>query len=343
LLTTIAATIFVFGLLVLVHELGHFFTAKMVGMRVDEFGIGFGPKIVSYKKDETLYSLGIIPLGGFNKIAGMDPEEKQDEQSFYAKSIPARMLVIAAGSVMNFLLPILLFMIIFLSAGVDTPSAQPIIGNVFADKPAARAGFVVGDRIVAVNDNEIASWQDFVKVIQVNTNNKLTVSYEHQGKIQITTVIPEYDEKAKRGIIGIMPQLEKSHPGVIEAIGLSCKQTYMVASSMVVGIAQMITGKVAAEVAGPIGVAQMAGEVAQLGLMPLLQFAAFLSINLGLINLLPVPVLDGGHLVTLAVEGLRGKPLKPNQMQFIQMIGFALLIMLFLVATFKDISRLKLF
>jgi len=343
LLTTVAATIFVFGLLVLVHELGHFFTAKMVGMRVDEFGIGFGPKIVSYRHGETLYSLGMIPLGGFNKIAGMDPEEKQDEQSFYAKAIPARMLVIAAGSVMNFVLPILLFMIIFLSSGIDTPSSQPIVGNVFPDKPAAQAGLVVGDRIISVNENEITSWQEFVKIIQVNANNKLTLGYEHQGKLQTAIVIPEYDEKANRGIIGIMPQLDKYHPGVIEAVGLSFKQTYMVASNMVVGIAQMITGKVAAEVAGPIGVAQMAGEVAQLGLMPLLQFAAFLSINLGLINLLPVPVLDGGHLVTLAVEGIRGKPLKPNQMQFIQMIGFALLIMLFLVATFKDISRLKLF
>jgi len=343
LLTTVAATIFVFGLLVLVHELGHFFTAKMVGMRVDEFGIGFGPKIVSYKHGETLYSLGLIPLGGFNKIAGMDPEEKQDEQSFYAKSIPARMLVIAAGSAMNFVLPILLFMIIFLSSGIDTPSREPIVGNVFADKPAAQAGLMVGDRIVSVNEIEITSWQEFVKVIQVNANNKLNLRYEHQGKIQTATVIPEYDEKANRGIIGIMPQVEKYHPGAIEALGLSFKQTYMVASSMVVGIAQMITGKVAAEVAGPIGVAQMAGEVAQLGLMPLLQFAAFLSINLGLINLLPVPVLDGGHLVTLAVEGLRGKPLKPSQMQFIQMIGFALLMLLFLVATFKDISRLKLF
>jgi len=343
LLTTIAATVFVFGLLVLVHELGHFFTAKMVGMRVDEFGIGFGPKILSYKRGQTLYSLGIIPLGGFNKIAGMDPEEKQDEQSFYAKSIPARMLVIAAGSVMNFLLPILLFMIIFISSGIDTPSQEPIIGNVFADKPAAQAGLMVGDRIVKVNEHEITTWQDFVKIIQVNANNKLTLHYEHQGQLKTAIVIPEFDEKANRGIIGIMPHLDKYQPGIIEAVGLSFKQTYMVASNMVVGITQMITGKVAAEVAGPIGVAQMAGEVAQLGLMPLLQFAALLSINLGLINLLPVPVLDGGHLVTLAIEGLRGKPLKPKQMQFIQLVGFALLMLLFLVATFKDISRLKLF
>ena len=342
-LTTAVATIFVFGLLVLVHELGHFFTAKMVGMRVDEFAIGFGPKVISYKHGETLYSWRIIPLGGFNKIAGMDPDEEQDEQSFNAKSIPARMLVIVAGSAMNFVLPVVLFLTIFLSSGIDAPTSEPIIGNVFADKPAARAGLVVGDRIVAVNDTEIKSWQQFVSIVQVNANHKLALHYEHEGQIKTATVTPEYDEKTNRGLIGIMPKLEKYHPGFIEAAQLSFKQTYIVANSMVIGIGQMITGKAAAEVAGPIGVAQMAGEVAQLGLMPLLQFAAFLSINLGLINLLPVPVLDGGHLVTLAVEGIRGKPLNKKNLQFVQMIGFALLMLLFLVATFKDISRLKLF
>lgn len=338
-LITAVATIFVFGLLVLVHELGHFFTAKMVGMRVDEFAIGFGPKIISYKYGETLYSLRIVPLGGFNKIAGMDPDEEQDQYSFTAKSIPARMLVIVAGSAMNFVLPVVLFMTIFLSSGIDTPSPQPIIGNVFADKPAARAGLVVGDRILGVNDIEITSWQQFVSVVQVNANNKLALRYEHQGNIQTAIVIPEYDQKANRGIIGIMPHLDKTYPGFVEVVSLSFKQTYMIASSMVTGIIQMVTGEVAAEVAGPIGVAQMAGEVAKLGLMPLLQFTAFLSINIGLINLLPVPVLDGGHLVTLAVEGLRGKPLNKNHQQFIQMIGFSLLMMLFIVATYKDIVR----
>ncbi len=331
------ATIFVFGLLVLVHELGHFFTAKFVGMRVDEFALGFGPKVVSYKYGETLYSWRIIPLGGFNKIAGMDPDEEQDERSFYAKSVPARMFVIVAGSAMNFVLPIVLFLVIFLSAGIDTPSAQPIVGTVFADKPAAQAGLMTGDHIIAVNDDEITSWQQFVSIIQVNANNPLSLHYKQDGILKTIIVTPEYDEKGNRGIIGIMPKLEKYHPGAVEAVGLSFKQTYMVASSMVVGIAHMITGKVAAEVAGPIGVAKMTGEVAQLGLMPLLQFTAFLSLNLGIFNLLPVPVLDGGHLVTLAVEGVRGKPLGKKAMQVIQTVGLGLLLLLFVFATFKDI------
>jgi regulator of sigma E protease len=343
-LSTVIATIFVFGLLILVHELGHFITAKSVGMRVDEFAIGFGPKLISKKIGETIYSLRIIPLGGYNKIAGMDPDEEQDERSFSAKPIWARMLVIVAGSAMNLVLPVVLLFIVFVSAGIDTPSNQPIIGKIFPDKPAAMAGLLPGDKVSAVNGTPIESWRDFVSVIQSHAGANLTITYARGSEQDKTAILtPEYDESTKRGIIGVMPLINKYQPGVVEAIGLAGKQTLFVAQSMVVGIAEMITGKAAADVAGPIGVAQMAGEVAQLGIIPLLQFAAFLSINLGLINLLPVPVLDGGHVVTLAVEGLRGKPLNRNQMQFIQMIGFALLMLLFVVATFKDISRLKLF
>ncbi|CUH96126.1 putative membrane protein [Propionispora sp. 2/2-37] len=340
---TIIASIFVFGILIFVHELGHFLTAKLVGMRVDEFAIGFGKKIFSFQRGETLYSLRLIPLGGFNKIAGMDPDEEQDEHSFSAKPVWARMLVIVAGSVMNFVLPVVLFVIVFLSAGVDTVSDQPVIGNIFADKPAARAGLLTGDRITIVNDTQITSWRQFVSFVQANSNKPLTIEYERAGTVGKVQVIPEYDSKANRGIIGVMPVVENYRPGVLESGYMAVSQTYKIAGSMLVGIAQMITGQVEADVAGPIGVAQMAGEVAGMGFIPLLQFAAFLSINLGLLNLLPVPVLDGGHVVALAVEGVRGKALNKDKMQFLQMIGFALLMLLTLVATFKDIARLKLF
>lgn len=343
LLSTLIATIFVFGLLIFFHELGHFLTAKLVGMRVEEFAIGFGPKLLSRKYGETVYSLRIIPLGGFNKISGMDPDEEQDERSFNSKPIWARMLVIVAGSTMNFILPVILFFFVFIGAGIDTPSNSPIIGNVFPDKPAAQAGLQPGDRIISVNETDINSWRDFVNVVQTNAGNQLMIRYETNGTVKNISVTPEYDNKADRGIIGVMPKIENYQPGIIEGIGLALKQTYTVAGSMVTGIAQMITGKASAELAGPIGVAQMAGEVAQLGIVPLLQFAAFLSINLGLINLLPVPVLDGGHLVTLAIEGVRGKSLSRNKMQFIQMVGFALLMILLIITTFKDIARLKFF
>ncbi|SEO80251.1 RIP metalloprotease RseP [Propionispora vibrioides] len=341
--TTVIASIFVFGVLIFVHELGHFMTAKWVGMRVDEFALGFGKKLISFRRGETLYSLRMIPLGGFNKIAGMDPDEEQDERSFGAKPIWARILVIVAGSAMNFLLPVLLFLIVFLSAGIDNVSDQPIIGNIFADKPAARAGLMTGDRIVSVNNEKIDSWRQFVTLVQNSGQKPLSIQFERSGTTSQAEVVPEFDNKANRGIIGVMPQIDNYRPGFFESVKLSVVQTYTVTAAMITGLLQMVTGQVAAEVAGPIGVAQMAGEVAQLGFIPLLQFAAFLSLNLGLLNLLPVPVLDGGHVVALMLEGVRGKSLSRDKMQFLQMIGFALLLLLTLVATFKDIAKLKLF
>ncbi|MDU4959868.1 MAG: RIP metalloprotease RseP [Sporomusaceae bacterium] len=340
---TIIATIFVFGLLVMVHELGHFLTAKLVGMGVHEFAIGFGPKIISKKYGETVYSLRLIPLGGFNKIAGMDPDEPQDEKSYLSKPVWARMLVIIAGSAMNLLLPVFLFTVVFLANGVDIPSNEPVMGTVMADRPASRANFQPGDRIKAVNGQNVTAWKDFVAVVQANAGHELHVVYERNGQTATAAITPEYDDAAKRGIIGVMPVIDHKQPGAAEAAGLAAKQTYLLAATMLTGIGQMITGQAPADVAGPIGVAQMAGQVAQMGFMPLLQFAAFLSINLGLINLLPVPVLDGGHVVTLAIEAVRRKPLSKESLQFVQMIGFSLLILLMLLATFKDLTRLKLF
>ena len=337
--TTIWATIFVFGLLVLVHELGHFFSAKLVGMGVHEFAIGFGPKFLSKRIGDTVYSLRLIPLGGFNKIAGMDPDEPQDEKSYHSKPIWARMLVIVSGSAMNFVLPVFLFAVVFLSTGIDIPSNEPIMGTIMADKPASRANLLAGDSIKAINEQGIDSWKQFVTIVQSNTGKELTIVFERNGTEGKTVITPEYDEKANRGIIGVMPQIEHKQPGVLESVSLAVKQTYMLAAAMLSGIIQMITGEAAADVSGPIGVAKMAGQVAQMGFIPLLQFAAFLSINLGLINLLPIPVLDGGHLVTLAIEGIRRKPLDKNSLQFIQMVGFSLLLLLMILATFKDITR----
>lgn len=343
LITTVVATIFVFGLLIFVHEFGHFITAKAVGMRVDEFAIGFGPQIVSKKHGETIYSWRLIPLGGFNKIAGMDPDEEQDERSFNRKPIWARMLVIVAGSVMNFLLPVLLLAIVFASIGIDKPTETPVVGQVFPGKPAAQAGLTPGDVIMAVDGQPAASWMDFVRTIQTHKDAPLTIQVQRQNRLLNITMMPEYDARNQRAIIGVMPEIVHYQPGVGEAVWLAAQQSYIIIKLMIISIYQMLAGQIAADVAGPIGVAQMAGQAAQLGIWPLLQFAAFVSLNLGLINLLPVPVLDGGHIVTLAVEGVRGKPLRPESMQVIQMIGLALLLLLVIVATFKDITRIKAF
>lgn len=342
-MTTMLAAIFVFGLLVFVHELGHFAIAKMVGMRVEEFALGFGPKIFGRREGETLYSLRAIPLGGFNKISGMDPDEEQDERSFNAQPVWARMLVIVAGSVMNFILPVLLFVIIFLASGIDKPSNLPLVGQTMPNKPAAAAGIQAGDQIIRAAGQEITQWKQFVAIIQANGGTVIELEVERNGQRLLLAVTPEQDQRLGRGIIGVVPQIDKFVPGVGESIGLAFKQTALIAVGMGSGLVEMIAGRAAADVAGPIGVAQMAGEVAKTGVIPLLQFAAFLSINLGIINLLPVPVLDGGHLVTLAVEGIRGRPLTKGQLQFTQMVGFAILLAMLLLTTYKDVARLNLF
>lgn len=336
---TILAAIFVFGVLVTVHEFGHFITAKLTGMRVDEFAIGFGPKIYQQKDGETLYSLRAIPLGGYNKIAGMDPDDPEEENSFKSKSIPARMLVILAGSLMNFLLPVILFSGIFMINGIEKPVDEPVLGTVITDKAADRAGLKVGDKILTINGKQINAWNDIIVSLQENGTKEVSLTAERNGAVQTFTMTPEFDEQLGRPLIGISPAVVSEKPGVADSIKMGFGYTKYIIFAMVDGLQKIVTGKAPAEVAGPIGVAQMAGEVAEKGVLPLISFVAFLSINLGVINLLPLPALDGGHFVLLLLEGVRGKPLGSKAMNTIQTIGVALILAITLFSTFKDITR----
>lgn len=271
-MTTILAAIFVFGVLITVHEFGHFITAKMTGMRVDEFAIGFGPNIFQKKVGETLYSLRIIPLGGYNKIAGMDPDEPATEDSFKSKSIPARMLVILAGSLMNFLLPVILFFSIFMINGIQKPVDQPVLGTIMADKAAAKAGLQVGDRIISINGEKIVTWNDLVVTLQKYPDKEITVTAEHQGEVKNYQMVPAYDAQYGRPLIGISPKYEHYQPGVAEAAAMGAGYTKHIIFAMIDGLQKIITGAAPADVAGPIGVAKMAGEMAHQGMLPLLNF-----------------------------------------------------------------------
>lgn len=343
-LITLLATVFVFGLLVFVHELGHFLAAKATGMKVEEFAIGFGPVLYQQRDGETLYSLRLIPLGGFNKIEGMSEEEATDARSFANKSIIARMFVIAAGSAMNFILPVFLFFIVFMANGYEQPLEQAIIGKVVPNAPAAQAGLQAGDKVLKINEKNIANWKELVTVLNANpSNTSLNFTINTQGQEKVVKLTPKYDEQSKRNLIGIMQATEVIKPGLVDSAIMSVKRTYQVTVGMVEGLASMITGRAKAELAGPIGVAQMAGDIARLGIIPLLTFAALLSINLGVINLLPIPVLDGGHLVNLLIEAVRGKAVSGKILYVSQMIGFAILMAIMLLATSKDLGRYNIF
>lgn len=336
---TILSAIFVFGVLVTVHELGHFITAKMTGMRVDEFSIGFGPKIYQQKDGDTLYSLRIIPLGGYNKIAGMDPDEPADEGSFKSKSIPARMLVILAGSIMNFILPVILFSGIFMVQGIEKPVEAPILGTVMENKAADNAGLKAGDKILSINGSPIKSWNEIVVTLSNNGSKEVVLTAERNGVVSTYTMVPEFNKELGRPLIGITPQTVFEKPGFVDSIKMGFGYTKFVIFAMVDGLQKIITGKSPAEVSGPIGVAQMAGEVAEKGILPLIGFVAFLSINLGVINLLPLPALDGGHFVLLVLEAVRGKPLGSKAMNTIQTIGVAIILAITIFSTFKDVTR----
>ena len=379
-MTTIVAAIFVFGLLVLVHELGHFMVAKLTGMRVDEFAIGFGPKLWSRKYGETLYAIRAVPLGGFNRIAGMDyeiiermgneAEEKADdggresgwrryipsvnrenvvmvpddegagERAYFRRPIWARMLMVLAGSFMNFVLPMFIFFGIFYFSGVATPSPEPVIGAVMAEKPAAMAGLRQGDRILTIDGSEVTKWDDISRSIQGAEGKPFKLTYQRDGEVRSTTLIPEEEPDSKRVIIGITSSADIHQPGILEAAGLAAQKVFFVLMAMVGALIQLMLGSVGAEaLSGPVGIVQMTGEVANQGILPLLNFTAFLSLNLGLINLLPVPALDGGHFVMLVLEGLRGKPLGPKAMYYIQAAGVTLLVSLMIFTTFNDLMK----
>ena len=196
---TIAAAVFVFGLLVLVHEFGHFITAKMTGMRVDEFAIGFGPKLISRRYGETVYSLRAIPLGGFNDIAGMDPDNNTaGERGFCEKPVLSRMVVILAGAAMNFVLPIILFFVIYATLGAAKPSTEPIIGGVIHDMSAEKAGLREGDRILSIDGQAVATWTDFTdKLKDIAPGQDVQLKYQRGEQVNEVTLTPKYDDDLK--------------------------------------------------------------------------------------------------------------------------------------------------
>lgn len=336
---TILATIFVFGLIVLVHEWGHFITAKLSGMIVEEFAIGFGPAIFEKRVGETLYSLRAIPLGGYNKIAGMDPEEDCGERGYNKQPIWKRLIVISAGAFMNFVLAIVLFFMMMATVGTSTVSTEAVIGQIQENSPAAMAHLELGDKILTINKQPIAAWKD-IRPSLVNQGEKsITMTIERNGEVKELSIIPKTVEK-DQAVLGIYPTVITEPMTIGEAFTGAFEKTGAILVSMLVMLKMMITGAAGSNVAGPVGIAQMAGQVASHGFVPLLNLTAVLSINLGLINLLPIPVLDGGHIVVLFIEGIIGRKLPQKVLYTIQMAGLAILATVFLYATFNDITRL---
>lgn len=338
-LVNILAPIFVFAVIVLIHEGGHFITAKLTGMRVDEFAVGFGPKLGGLKKGETLYSLRAIPLGGFNRIAGMDSSDKTDDpRAFMNRPVWARLLVIAAGSISNVLLAFFIFVGAFLYAGYQTFPNLPVVGGVLAGTSAEKQGIETGDKILSVAGKEVNTWTDIGKITKDLDTRIVPVKVSHEGEEKTLTIMMT-DGEGGRPIIGISPYLEHHQVGVGEALLMGGERCVFLLKMMVTGLADMITGH-EADVAGPIGVARMSAQVADTGFFSLLLFIALLSLNLGFLNLLPIPLLDGGVLILTLIEGVSGRELPEKALYYIQTVGVTILLGLFLFAMCNDINGL---
>ena len=337
---TILACIFVFGILVTVHEFGHFITAKLTGMKVEEFSIGFGPTIYQQQEGETLYSLRMLPLGGYNKIAGMDPDDPEDpERGFNSKPVTSRMLVILAGSLMNILLPVLIFFGLFLAFGMDVPENKPVLGQIIEGYPAEQSGLKEGDRILSINGKPVHEWLDIRKNIADSGMQPIPFEIQRDQEKLTITVTPGVNPETGKPFIGVVSSLKNVRLTPGQAAVASVTATKNIIKNMYASLYHMVTGKTKAEFSGPVGVAKMAGEVAHKGFDRLMQFTAMLSLNLAIINLLPLPALDGGHFLILLIEAVTGHKLGKTAMQNIQKVGVAMILALTIFATFKDLTR----
>lgn len=338
-LMSILAPILVFGIIVLIHEGGHFITAKLTGMKVEEFAVGFGPKLWSCRRGETEYSLRLFPLGGFNKIMGMAPGESTDPRAFTERPVWARLIVICAGSFMNILSAFIIFTGLFLAIGVQSFPNTPVVGTVLPDSPAAASGVRPGDRVVRVDDVSIEQWTDLADAFAPRANRVVSLTLEREGEPRTVSIIPEANREG-RAVVGITPAMDSQPVGLGEALALGADRCLFVLNTVIVGLGAIVTGQ-STDVSGPIGVARMAGTVAEVGLVQFLLFIAILSLNLGLLNLFPIPLLDGGLLFLTLGEALFRRKLPDRALYYIQAVGITILVGMFLFATFNDLSALS--
>jgi regulator of sigma E protease len=349
------AFLVVLGVLVFVHEFGHYAAARWRGVHVEVFSIGFGKAIATWRdRVGTVWKLAWLPLGGYVKLHGQERAEDVSNEvraswiagrTFHDKGVGSRAIVVAAGPIANFLLAIVLFVLLFATAG--RPIIIPIATGVLPGSAAERAGLAVNDRILSIAGEPIKSFEDIQRIISAHPGDKLVVSVKRDGKAMDVPVTTDSREVGGRkvGMLGISGgQMEFQQLSLPQAIVGGVEQTWQVASDTIVGVAQMITGQRGTEdLGGPLRIAQLSGQVAELGLGSLVSFIAVLSVNLGLINLFPIPVLDGGHLLFYLAEAIRGRPIPPRAQEYGFRAGLALLAGLFILATWNDLAHLGVF
>jgi len=343
-LITIVVFVVLLIVLILTHEIGHFAAAKMSKVKVEEFGLGLPPRIWGFKYGETIYSINWIPFGGFTRLLG--EEDPSTPGSLASKSIGTRFFVLVSGSLLNILLPIVLFTVSFMIPH-DVTIENVLIKEVAAGSPAQTAGIQAGDRIVEVNGHTIKNRADLSYQIQLNLgNNTAMVIQKPDASRQVLSLTPRWVPPQGQGATGVvltssdMTTAVESMP-FWQALPTSVVHSWEILILFKNEVMSWFVRSTAPQLAGPIAIAQLTGEVIKAGISPLLEFAALISINLGIFNLLPIPGLDGGRLVFVLLEwARRGKRISPQKEGMVHMIGFLAMILLILVISYFDVARI---
>ncbi len=342
-LLTLGSSIIIFGMLVLAHEFGHFVAAKQAGIGVREFAIGFGPRLGGLTKSGTVYSLRLLPLGGFTVMVGSEPDEPVTPDAYKVKTVAQRSLAIAAGPLMNFILTILLFALVFavfgLPRGVNVDSTA--IGQVLPGYPADKAGLEPGDVLLSIDGQELGNWSQFDKAVAGSLGKQVTIVFRRGGDTRSIVIAPTADpEVPSEGMIGVTPTLVYERIGLGRAVIQGVAETWRVLVAWVTALVDFAARRAPIDLAGPVLTVRFIGSTAKSGLANLMYLAGFLSLNIGLFNLLPLPALDGGRLVFLAYEAVTRRKPDPHKESLVHFVGFAALIVLMLLITYRDILRL---
>ncbi len=349
---TLVSAIIVLGILIFVHELGHFLVAKRAGVGISVFSLGFGPRLVGVKKGETDYRLSAIPLGGFVRMVGENPGDAVDPadeaRSFAHKKVWWRLAIVAAGPLSNIAFALIVYFGVLLIWGLPTITTQ--VGGVLPGSPALTAGVQKGDKVLAINGQPTADWGDMVRAIQKSGGKPLRVSLERGRRPVEVTILPRQEEitdifgekhQVYRVGIAASPQTVSRRVGLVDAAELALKKTYWAGELIIMSVVKIIQAKVSVDnLGGPIMIAQVASEAARHGLAPLLDLAALISVNLAILNLLPIPALDGGHIFFFLFEAITRRPVSVSAREKAQQVGMVILIMLMVFIFYNDIARL---
>lgn len=344
-LHTILANAFALGLVIFLHEAGHYLMCLRLGVRVEKFAFGFGPELLGFTgRGGTRFSLCAVPFGGFVKPAGEDPilgGEAPKKDEYFGQSWNRRLLIVYAGPAMNYLLAFTLYTGLVWAKGMPEPSKEPVIGNLVVGFPADLAGLEVGDRVKLFDGRAPAGWEDLASSIHRSKGQEVTLVVERAGAEKTVKVTPKPDDTGAKGVIGIMPEATYRSVGPLTAAAEGARLCWNQTKQTVTTIAGKLWKRERPDLAGPVGIFQMVSRAAKAGWEDFVFLIGFISVAIGFFNLLPLPLLDGGHAMFYWWEGLRGRRASVEAMEKANTVGIAFLFSLLAFATYNDVLRIR--